>query len=242
VAQHLEDPASDPLRATQGRKDRQGESRTGQEVPRRGRAAHGRRGGGIHRDPVLTPEDQADPDHEQVGESSGREERPGSRSAEQAHGHAEDQLAEDEDAEQDQNFREAEPRHRGRSVPSPGEADPQTDDEHEEEAGPHDLQGDEPRERNALRRRLRRGRGRQQVPRRRQGDEAEREEDAARPESHAPPITCTRTVRVLGPSNSQKKTPCQVPSASLPPLTGIQAEEPIRLVFTWASELPSPWV
>ena len=46
---------------------------------------------------------------------------------------------------------------------------------------------------------------------------------------------------VLGPSNSQKNIPCQVPNSSRPPITGIVMFEPVSVALMWAEELPSPW-
>lgn len=56
-----------------------------------------------------------------------------------------------------------------------------------------------------------------------------------------PPITCTRTLLLLGPSNSAKKMACQVPSKSLPPDIGTSTELPSKLAFMWASAFPSKW-
>ena len=56
------------------------------------------------------------------------------------------------------------------------------------------------------------------------------------------PTTWTQAWRVRGPSNSQKKTPCHVPSLSRPPSTMSVTDEPTSEALTWAGELPSPWV
>ena len=56
------------------------------------------------------------------------------------------------------------------------------------------------------------------------------------------PRTWTQAWRERGPSNSQKKIPCQVPSWSFPPSTMRVADEPTRDALTWAGEFPSPWV
>ena len=47
------------------------------------------------------------------------------------------------------------------------------------------------------------------------------------------------TLRVRGPSNSQKKMPCQVPSTRRPLAIAIVSEAPTRVVLTCAGELPS---
>ena len=56
-----------------------------------------------------------------------------------------------------------------------------------------------------------------------------------------PGTTFTRTRRSRGPSNSQKKTACQVPRRTLPSSTMSVAVAPITLDLMWASELPSSW-
>lgn len=55
------------------------------------------------------------------------------------------------------------------------------------------------------------------------------------------PTTVTITRRVRGPSNSQKYTPCHVPSAIRPSTTGTTVEQPTIELLTWAALLPSPW-
>ncbi len=42
-----------------------------------------------------------------------------------------------------------------------------------------------------------------------------------------------------GPSNSQKKTPCHVPSRSRPPSTTSVTDDPTSAALTWAGALPS---
>jgi len=54
-----------------------------------------------------------------------------------------------------------------------------------------------------------------------------------------PGTTFTSRCRLLGPSNSQKKMPCQVPRTSLPPSTNSVSEMPTRLALMCAGELPS---
>ncbi len=56
------------------------------------------------------------------------------------------------------------------------------------------------------------------------------------------PVTVTMQRRVRGPSNSQKKIACHVPSTILPPATGTAALQPTRELFTCAAELPSPYL
>jgi putative SOS response-associated peptidase YedK len=51
--------------------------------------------------------------------------------------------------------------------------------------------------------------------------------------------TCMATRRSRGPSNSQKKTPCQRPSTSRPPLTSTASDGPKKLVLRWLSLFPS---
>src|SRR5579864_2212189 len=51
----------------------------------------------------------------------------------------------------------------------------------------------------------------------------------------------TRRRRCRGPSNSQKKMPCQRPSSSSPLVMNTLAEVPISAAFAWESELPSAW-
>src|SRR4030042_6481034 len=56
------------------------------------------------------------------------------------------------------------------------------------------------------------------------------------------PITFTHTLLLRGPSNSQKNTDCQVPSANLPSSISTCCEHPIRLALIWAAAFPSQWV
>ena len=58
------------------------------------------------------------------------------------------------------------------------------------------------------------------------------------PRPYAPRIW-TMTFRLRGPSNSQKKIPCQVPSVRDWSLTRICSLQPTRELLQWASELPS---
>ena len=51
----------------------------------------------------------------------------------------------------------------------------------------------------------------------------------------------THSFRSRGPSNSQRKTPCQRPSASFPPSTGTVWLTPTSTALMCASELPSLW-
>jgi len=58
--------------------------------------------------------------------------------------------------------------------------------------------------------------------------------------AHRSASTVTLTLRSLrGPSNSQKNTPCQVESPSVPSITGIVSDGPIRPALRCASPLPS---
>jgi len=52
-------------------------------------------------------------------------------------------------------------------------------------------------------------------------------------------IILTQTSRVLGPSNSHKYMPCQVPKQILPPSMKRVLEEPVIADLMWASALPS---
>ena len=52
-------------------------------------------------------------------------------------------------------------------------------------------------------------------------------------------ISFTSTLRFLGPSNSQKKMPCHVPSTSFPPSMNNVLESPVRLALICAGEFPS---
>lgn len=52
---------------------------------------------------------------------------------------------------------------------------------------------------------------------------------------------CTSTRRFRGPSNSQKKIPCQVPSAGRPPTMGTVTECPTSEALMWAAAFPSVW-
>jgi hypothetical protein len=58
---------------------------------------------------------------------------------------------------------------------------------------------------------------------------------------HQPSVTFTCTRRWRGPSNSQKKMPCQVPRTRRPWLTKTVSWGPIREALMWAGELPSRW-
>src|SRR5262249_3916789 len=51
----------------------------------------------------------------------------------------------------------------------------------------------------------------------------------------------TRKQRWRGPSNSQKKIPCQRPSSSRPPVMKIVTDEPTSVALMCESELPSAW-
>ncbi len=53
------------------------------------------------------------------------------------------------------------------------------------------------------------------------------------------PKTPISTRRRRGPSNSQRYTPCQVPSAGRPSMIGTMAEKPMMDALRCASELPS---
>ena len=53
------------------------------------------------------------------------------------------------------------------------------------------------------------------------------------------PRIWTMTLLLRGPSNSQKKIPCQVPRTKDLSLTKICSLQPTRELLQWASELPS---
>jgi len=57
---------------------------------------------------------------------------------------------------------------------------------------------------------------------------------------HAPSRSFHQTLRLRGPSNSQKKIRCQVPSLILPASTKTVTELPARVAIMWEGELPSP--
>jgi len=46
-------------------------------------------------------------------------------------------------------------------------------------------------------------------------------------------------LRERGPSNSARKTPCQVPNLGRPACTGIDSEQPTRMLRRWAAVFPS---
>lgn len=54
-------------------------------------------------------------------------------------------------------------------------------------------------------------------------------------------IILTSNFRLRGPSNSQKKIPCQVPSTNRPFSMAISSDAPTRVDFKWAGEFPSRW-
>ncbi len=57
---------------------------------------------------------------------------------------------------------------------------------------------------------------------------------------HGAAMTFTKTFRMRGPSNSQKKMDCQVPRTSWPFSNRTVSDAPIMDALTWAAELPSP--
>jgi hypothetical protein len=56
-----------------------------------------------------------------------------------------------------------------------------------------------------------------------------------------PTITFQFTLRLLGPSYSQKKMRCQVPNWSLPSAMMTVRELPVNVAIMWEGELPSAW-
>lgn len=56
---------------------------------------------------------------------------------------------------------------------------------------------------------------------------------------HAPPRNFHQTFRVRGPSYSQKKIRCQVPSRIVPSSTRTVTELPVMVAIRWEGELPS---
>lgn len=56
-----------------------------------------------------------------------------------------------------------------------------------------------------------------------------------------PASTFQKTLRLLGPSYSQKKICCHVPSRSSPLVMITVTELPVSVAMAWAGELPSAW-